>query len=75
MNINQLKDDLSEMSSRLTLKEKELLKQKEDNRLLLKRLKSRQERSVDTVTEVCMLYIATTIGFYAYTFHCNYRVG
>ena len=55
VNVNRLKDDLSEMSSNLTMKEIQLTKYKEDKKLLIKRLRTIREKSSDTITQVCIL--------------------
>ena len=47
-------DELSEMSSQLMVKEKELTKLKEDNKLLVKQFRDRKEkRRRETTAQVC----------------------
>ena len=54
MKVSQLSNELSEMSSQLMVKEKELTKLKEDNKLLVKQFRDRKEkRRRETITQVC----------------------
>ena len=47
-------DELSEMSSQLTVKDKEIKKLKEDNKLLVKQFRDRKEkRRRETIAQVC----------------------
>ena len=47
-------DDLSEMSSQLMIKEKEITKLKEDNKLLVKQFRDRKEKKIrETIAQVC----------------------
>jgi len=50
----KLKDELSEMSSQLMVKEKELKKLKEDNKLLVKQFRDTKEKKKrETIPQVC----------------------
>ena len=54
MNVSQLRNELSEMDSQLMVKEKELTKLKEDNKLLVKQFRERKEkRRRETIAQVC----------------------
>jgi len=54
VNVSQLNDELSEMSSQLMVKEKELKKFKEDNKLLVKQFRDREEKTRrETIPQVC----------------------
>ena len=54
MKVSQLNNELSEMSSQLMVKEKELTKLKEDNKLLVKQFRDRKEkRRRETISQVC----------------------
>ena len=54
MKVSQLSNELSEMSSQLMVKEKELTKLKEDNKLLVKQFRDRKEkRRRETIAQVC----------------------
>ena len=54
MKVSQLTNELSEMSSQLMVKEKELTKLKEDNKLLVKQFRDRKEkRRRETIAQVC----------------------
>ena len=54
MKVSQLSNELSEMSSQLMVKEKELTKLKEDNKLLVKQFRNRKEkRRRETTAQVC----------------------
>ena len=54
MKVSQLNNELSEMSSQLMVKEKELIKLKEDNKLLVKQFGDRKEkRRRETIAQVC----------------------
>ena len=54
MNVRQLSNELSEMNSQLTVKEKELTKLREDNKLLVKQFRDRKEkRRRETIAQVC----------------------
>ena len=55
MKVNQLNDKLSEMSSRLMVMEKKLIKHKEDKKRLIKHLRSKQDKRIDTLPYVRML--------------------
>ena len=44
VNVNQLCNELSEMSSQLMVKKKELTTLKEDNKLLIKQFRDRKEK-------------------------------
>ena len=55
VNVDRLKDNLSEMSSNLTVKEKELTRHKEDKKLLIKHLRIIREKCSDIVTQVRIL--------------------
>ena len=52
--VGQLNNELSEMSSQLMVKEKELTKLKEDNKLLVKQFRDRKEKKRrETTPQVC----------------------
>ena len=52
--VGQLNNELSEMSSQLMVKEKELTKLKEDNKLLVKQFRDRKEKKRrETIPQVC----------------------
>ena len=52
--VSQLNNQLSEMSSQLMVKEKELAKLKEDNKLLVKHIRDRKEKKRrETIPQVC----------------------
>ena len=54
VNVSQLSNELSEMGSQLMVKEKELVKLKEDNKLLVKQFRDRKEkRRRETIAQVC----------------------
>ena len=54
MNVSQLRNEWSEMGSQLMVKEKELTKLKEDNKLLVKQFRDRKEkRRRETIAQVC----------------------
>ena len=54
MKVSQLSNELSEMSSQLMVKEKEITKLKEDNKLLVKQFRDRKEkRRRETIAQVC----------------------
>ena len=54
VNVSQLSNELSEMSSQLMVKEKELTKLKEDNKLLVKQFRDRKEKKRrETIPQVC----------------------
>ena len=54
MKVRQLSNELSEMSSQLIVKEKELTKLKKDNKLLVKQFRDRKEkRRRETIARVC----------------------
>ena len=54
MNVSQLSNELSEMRSQLMVKEKELTKLKEDNKLLVKQFRERKEkRRREAIAQVC----------------------
>ena len=54
MEVGQLSNELSEMSSLLMVKEKELTKLKEDNKLLVKQFRDRKEKKRrETIAQVC----------------------
>ena len=53
MNVSQLRNELSEMSSQLMVKEKELTKLKTDNKLLVKQFRERKEKRRETIAQVC----------------------
>ena len=53
MKVGQLTNDLSEMNSHLMVKEKELTKLKEDNKLLVKHFRDRKKRRRETIAQVC----------------------
>ena len=54
MKVGQLTNDLSEMNSQLMVKEKELTKLKEDNKLLVKHLRDRKKKKRrETIAQVC----------------------
>ena len=52
MNVTQLSNELCEVNSRLTVKEKELTKLKEDNKLLVKQLRDRKKGRRETIAQV-----------------------
>ena len=71
MKVSQLSNALSEMSSQLMVKEKELAKLKEDNKLLVKQFSDRKEKKrSETIPQVCyylcdnsyLLYSHVTTG-------------
>ena len=52
--ISQLTSELSEITSKLMMKEKEVAKLKEDNKLLLKQFRERKDkRRKETIAQVC----------------------
>ena len=52
--ISQLTSELSETSSQLMMKEKELTKLKKDNKLLVKQFRERKDkRRTETIPQVC----------------------
>ena len=52
--VGQLNNELSDMSSQLMVKEKELVKLKEDNKLLVKQFRDRKEKKRrETIPQVC----------------------
>ena len=54
VNVSQLSNQFSEMSSQLMVKEQELTKLKEDNKLLVKQFRDRKEkRKRETIAQVC----------------------
>ena len=54
MNVSQLSNELSEMRSQLMVKEQELIKLKDDNKLLVKQFRERKEkRRRETIAQVC----------------------
>ena len=57
MIISQLSNELSEMSSQLMVKDKELTKLKEDNKLLVKQFRDRKKRRRETISQVHMLLL------------------
>ena len=68
MNVSQLNDQLSEMSSQLMVKEKELTKLKEDHKLLVKQFRERKDKKRrETIPQVIyassyLLYSHVTTG-------------
>ena len=46
-------DELSEMSSQLMVKDKEIKKLKEDKKLLVKQFRDRKEKRRETIAQVC----------------------
>ena len=58
MGISQLDSELSEMSSKLMMQEKELTKLKEDNKLLVKKINSIRSRRGETIPQVCFMNTA-----------------
>ena len=57
MIISQLSNELSEMSSQLMVRDKELTKLKEDNKLLVKQFRDRKKRRRETISQVHMLLL------------------
>ena len=57
MSISQLSNELSEMSSQLMVRDKELTKLKEDNKLLVKQFRDRKKRRRETISQVHMLLL------------------
>ena len=53
MKVAQLTNELTEMSSQLMIKEKELIKCKEDNKLLVKQFRGRKDKRRETIAQVC----------------------
>ena len=54
MKVGQLTNELSEITSQLMVKEKELTKLKEDNKLLVKQFRDRKEKKRrGTIAQVC----------------------
>ena len=53
MKVGQLTNDLSEMNSQLIVKEQELTKLKEDNKLLAKQFRDRKKKRRETIAQVC----------------------
>ena len=51
--VGQLTNELSEMSSQLMIKEEELKKIKEDNKLLVKQFRDRKKKRRETIAQVC----------------------
>ena len=57
MHVSQLNSELSEMNSKLMMKEKELTKLKEDNKLLVKQIRGTKNRRRETISQVCCSYV------------------
>ena len=57
MHVSQLNSELSEMSSQLMIKEKELAKLKEDNKLLVKQIRGTKNRRRETISQVHCSYV------------------
>ena len=52
MRVSQLNSEVFEMSSQLMIKEKELARLKEDNKLLVKRIRDSRDRRRETISQV-----------------------
>ena len=61
------------MSSRLLVKDKELIKLKEDNKLLIKQIRERKQKKIrEIIPQVCYYYYYNS---YLLCLHvCNYRI-
>ena len=57
MHVGQLNSELSEMKSTLMVKEKELAKLKEDNKLLVKQIRGTKNRRRETISQVRCSYV------------------
>ena len=57
MSISLFSNELSEMSSQLMVRDKELTKLKEDNKLLVKQFRDRKKRRRETISQVHMLLL------------------
>ena len=54
MNVSKLSNELSESSSQLMVKERELTKLKKDNKLLIKQFRDRKEKNgSEAIPHVC----------------------